>query len=137
MDAAEIKKWLMRGWRLDREIDALLRARQTTWERVTSVTAAQEGSVVSGSKDPHKFDRYAELEDLIDSRVDELVKIKREILAAVAQVTDEKLRTLLTERYVSFLTWEQIAVNLGYSYMHVCRLHGRALAALGEVLRNM
>ena len=58
------------------------------------------------------------------------VDLRRHIEVSIAQVEDGRLRELLRHRYIDGDTWESIAVKMDYSYMHVCRLHGDALAAL-------
>lgn len=58
------------------------------------------------------------------------VDLRRGIEAAINQVEDGRLRELLRRRYIDGDTWESIAVKMDYSYMHVCRLHGDALAAM-------
>lgn len=133
------KEWLRRGWKIDQEINSLLRTKRETRDRLTSITAGYDGDPVQGTRDPHKYDRLVELDSKIDERVDQLVQIKAEITDAIAQVQDSRYRTLLTERYMEFKTWEQIAVDMDYSRQHIDRLHGQALkefaAAMPEKMR--
>ena len=124
------KAWLKRGWQLDREINSLLRTKQETRARLMSITASYTGEPVNGTRDPHRYDRLAELEEKIDRRIDQLVAVKQEIMDAIAQVEDSRYRTLLTERYMEFKTWEQIAVDMNYSWKQIHRLHSQALKAL-------
>lgn len=129
-----IKQWLSRGRGVDQEIDALLKTRRETFDRLTSIAAQTTGDVVMASKDPHKYDRLVELNDLIDRRIDELVGIKAEILTAINQLEDWRHRAVLRSRYVDMKTWEQTAVDMHYSYMQVTRIHGYALIALDELM---
>lgn len=126
------KDWLRRGWQIDQEINSLLRTKQETRDRLTSVTAGYDGESVQGTRDPHRYDRLAELDEKIDQRIDQLVAVKQEIMDAIAQVEDSRYRTLLTERYMEFRTWEQIAVDMNYSWKHIHRIHGEALIELEE-----
>lgn len=126
------KEWLRRGWQIDQEINSLLRTKQETRDRLTSVTAGYDGESVQGTRDPHKYDRLAELDEKIDQRIDQLIQVKGEIADAIAQVQDTRYRTLLTERYLCFRTWEQIAVDMNYSWKHIHRIHGEALIELEE-----
>lgn len=122
------KEWLMRAWKIDEEIDALLVAKQKAYERCTSVTTKPRNVMVSSSADPDApLVAWQNIEKLIDDRVDQLTKVKAEILAAIEAVQDCILRALLIARYINFKTWEQIAVDLDFSYQWVCRLHGKAL----------
>jgi DNA-directed RNA polymerase specialized sigma subunit len=131
------KEWLKRGWKLDREITALLRTKEETRERLMSITAGYAGEPVQGTRDPHRYDRLAELDDMIDQRIDQLVQIKAEITDAIARVQDSRYRTLLTERYLRYRTWEQIAVDMNYTWRRVMQLHGEALLAMEDVLQKI
>lgn len=131
------KDYLSRARHLDREITALLRAKQEARSKALSATRAPDSVNANATPDPHgRFDRLVELEELIDRRVDALVDVKREILTAIAQVEDSRYRTLLTERYVNFLTWEEIAVEMHYSFRRVTQLHGEALRALLPIISH-
>jgi len=133
MEVSEIRAWLMRGWKIDREINALLRTYEETRAMVLSITANLQGDVVQSTKNPHKFDKLVELDDAINERIDELVSIKMEILEVVQTVEDTRYRTLLIERYTQFKTWEQIAVDMHYSFRRIMELHNDALAALRSI----
>lgn len=131
------KDFLQRGWHLDREINALLRARAEARSRALTTTRSPDCAPSGGTADPHAtFDRLAELEDTIDRRVDALTAVKQEILTAIAGLEDPRYRTLLTERYVNFRTWEEIAVEMHYSFRRVTQLHGEALRALLPIISH-
>ena len=133
MTEQQARDWLSRGWKLDTEINALLRAKQETWERLTAAVSVPGGGVQS-TPDPHRFDRYAAFEGLIDEKVDALVDVQKEVVTVISQVEDSALRTLLLLRYTSFLPWDQIAEAMSYSLRRIMQLHPRALAAAGAVI---
>lgn len=130
-----VKAWLNRARNIDREIDSLLRERTEERNKVLSVTSSYEAIVVSGTKDPHKFDRLAELETEIDNQIDNLVSVKAEILRAINKLEDGRFRDVLRLRYLESRTFEQIAVEINYSYKQTCRIHGRALLKIEEALK--
>lgn len=132
-----VKQWLSRARQCDREISVLMKAKDRERDRLLSMTASLDGDPVMHSSDPHKFDSYVELVDAINRRIDELYAIKKEVAAVIDQVKDDRLREVLLLRYVSIMSWEEIAVSMSYSYMHVCRLHGDALAAADAIWRKM
>lgn len=74
--------------------------------------------------------KIIELEKEIDAKVDKLVELRREIEAGIETVDSSTQRRLLKLRYIDGMTWERVAVEMNYSYMQVCRLHGKALNAL-------
>jgi hypothetical protein len=131
------KEWLNRAKNIDAEIGRLLREKRKAWERAVSVTSRLNANNVSGTKDPHKYDTLVAYENLIDAKVDELYAVKQEIMAAINNVQDSTLRALLTERYINGKKWEQIAVELHYTYCHVVQnLHPSALNEIAKQMRE-
>lgn len=130
MTTKEVKQWLWRARGIDKEINSLLKTRENEYARLTSITAQLTGITVSGTKDPHKYDRIAELDDTIMHRVDDLAAVKNEILAAIFQLEDQRYREVLKLYYVDCKTLEQIAVDMGYSFHHISHLKYEAIIAL-------
>lgn len=44
---------------------------------------------------------------------------------------------ILTMRYIDGMRWEEIACEIGYSFRHVTRLHGEALAAFTAMYKDV
>lgn len=58
----------------------------------------------------------------------ELQQIQRETAEAIYYLLDDvTLQTLLEQRYLASMRWEEIAVNMNYAYRWVMRLHVKAL----------
>ena len=135
MTTAEVKEWLTQVRAIDKEVTALLNARDITLAQCTSITARPKEIDVLGSTDPRGDDpwiKYAELEADINEKIDTLCDTKREILAAIQRVNDGALRTLLVERYINVKTWEQVAEDMGYAWAQIHRLHGQALNVIKD-----
>lgn len=128
------KQYLNRVRRIDKEISALLRLVQSTRESLESITQNYNSDGAQVTRDPHKFDRLIELEALVDSKVDEQIELKAEILRTIMQLDDRRQRLVLMEYYIEMKTWEQVAVDLNYSYMHITRLHGYALKEVQKII---
>lgn len=126
----------MRGWRLNREINNLIDAREAYRAMLTSVTPNLSGDVVQSTKDPHKFDRLAEYDDALGANIAEYDHIMWEIHTTIHKVKDSRYRLLLLDRYTLFKSWEQIAVDECYNIRHVWRLHGEALKAVEEYIHD-
>lgn len=129
------KQWLMQAWQIDDEITALLEARDHAKDRCLSVTVKYKEPVSgnSGGSDDGLVS-LVYLEQKIDARIDKLCEVKTDILSAINQLDDGRYRQLLIGRYIQCKTWEQVAVDMHYSYKQVCRLHGKALVAIKDVL---
>ena len=63
-----------------------------------------------------------------------LVQLKREIMDVIKSVSSLEYQTILEKRYLCFISWERIAVELGYSIQHTYRLHDAALKELDRIL---
>ena len=107
---------------------------QSTRESLESITQNYNTDGAQVTKDTHKFDRLIELEALVDSKVDEQIELKAEILRTIMQLDDRRQRLVLMEYYIEMKTWEQVAVDLNYSYMHITRLHGYALKEVQKII---
>ena len=71
-----------------------------------------------------------DLENEISADMLQLINLKREITETINKVENDEYKTILEKRYLCWLTWEQIAVDLNYSVMHIHRMHGEALKAV-------
>ena len=130
------KQFLNRARRIDREISQLLELQQHTRDRLTNITQTLTADIVSGSHDPHRFDKLAELESDINTKIDELVEVKREIFHLIQQLPTRSHRLVLMSYYLDMRTWEQTAVNMNYSWRQTMRIHGQALIEVEEILQQ-
>lgn len=131
-----VKQWLSRARQCDREISVLKEAKDRERDRLLSITASLDGDPVSHSSEPHKFDGYVELVDILDKRIKELYAIKKEILTLIDKVPDSRFRRLLTLYYVSGKTWSEVETEMAYSHVHMRRLHGWALVSADNIWRQ-
>lgn len=124
------KEWLSRARDMDLEIKALERTKQSLYDKATNTVPNSSGMNVQGSSDPHKSESYAIYSAELDEMVKRLRDVKMDILRVINTLpdTDSILRTILIERYVQCVpTWEQIALDIDYSYRDTTRKHGEAL----------
>ena len=71
--------------------------------------------------------KIIDLEDSIKKDIEKLVDLKKEIMGVIKAVPNVEYQTLLEKRYLCFITWEQIAVDMNYSMQHIHRMHSAAL----------
>lgn len=127
-------KYLKRYINLDREIDrkleevARLRSKLT---RVTEVfTAEPRGGGSIRGKTENIIAKIVDLEKEIDADVDRLISIRDNIKAIIEAVEDDREKLLLQYRYLDGRTFEEIAVQMHYSWRQIHRLHSKALTNL-------
>ena len=94
----------------------------------------ENGMNVLGIGDCPYDDLRPELQESLQTDIDRLVELKKEIMGTVKAVEDVELQALLEKRYLCFLSWEKIAVDMHSSIQHIYRMHDTALAAVEEIL---
>ena len=71
--------------------------------------------------------KIIDLQEEINKDIDRLVDLKREIMGVIKAVPNVEYQTILEKRYLCFISWEQIAVDMGYELRYIHKLHGKAL----------
>lgn len=71
--------------------------------------------------------KIIDLQDEINRDIDHLVDLKRELVGVIHNVEDVECRLLLELRYLCFKSWEDIAVQMGYTTRNIHYLHKQAL----------
>ena len=128
------KQWLARGRWIEREICALMKTRDETRDRLTRITQNYDGDGAQSTKDPHKFDALLELEDRLDAMIDKLYQTKNEILDAIDKLEDSRERIALRAYYIDMKTWEEVAVELKYSWRQTMYIRKSALQHIDEII---
>ena len=71
-----------------------------------------------------------------EKELDRLADLRKEIRSVIDSVEDARLHSLLWRRYISGMTWEQVAVSMNYTYRRVTQLHGDALKAIRIIMSH-
>lgn len=131
------KEYLGQAYRLDQRINSKLEQVLSLRDLTTKATATMSDMPGSGSRNVYKMQdiigKIIDLENEINADIDQLVDLKREMVAVIKSVKNPEYQTLLELRYLCFKPWEQIAVEMGYSIHHLYRLHNSALAICDEI----
>ena len=130
-DESVTKKEFLNQYRnAEREIaiklDEIVRLR----EMAIKVTQVLTPDKVKGGMENRREESIAKIVDMekeIGASIDNLKKIREQVECAINAIPDANQRDVLRLRYLNGKTWEQIAVQLEFSYQWVCKLHGRAL----------
>lgn len=130
------KEYLQRVRDVQAEVGQLRRLRQQAYEQATRATARPSKAPAHGAGDGGGLlAGYADCAAELDSAVERLFAIEREVLAVIAQVPDSRYRRLLRARYVEGKTWEEIACEMHYSYTQVVKyFHPRALSCVEDAI---
>lgn len=125
------KEYLSQARLLDTRINAKIQQVAALNDLATSATATLSGMPHSPNRGSSKMaDAVVKIVDLqheINHDIDELVDLKQEITRRIKSIPNTEFQLVLEKRYLCFMPWEQIAVDMGYSIQHIYRLHDWAL----------
>ncbi len=132
------KEYLNQAWNIDRRVNSKLHQVKTLRDLVTKATSTLGTEPVSGTKNVHRLedtiDRIIDLENDINDDIDRLIDLKREVMATIGKVEDPNESMLLELRYLSFLSWDEIAVEMRFTARWVHVLHSKALVTVENIL---
>ena len=107
------KEYLSQARLLDARINAKIQQVAALNDLATHATATLTGMPRNPNRSESRMAeavvKIVDLQNEINHDIDELVDLKRE------------------KRYLCFMPWEKIAVDMGYSIQHIYRLHDWAL----------
>lgn len=125
------KTYLSQARYLDMRIKSKLQQVDSLNELATTCTSVLTGMPRNPSGSTSRMaDAICKIVDLqaeINRDIDTLVDLKKEIMGVIKAVVNPEHQTLLEKRYLCFLSWEKIAVDMGYDLRYIHKLHTRAL----------
>lgn len=130
----KIKEYLRQAYRIDQRINSKLEQIAALHDLATKATVTYSDMPKSpnrsGSKIEDAITKIMDLEDEINRDIDKLVDLKTDITHLIKNLDSHEHQIILEQRYLCFKSWEQIAVDMGYSIQHTFRLHDAALTEL-------
>ena len=89
-------------------------------------------SLPEGAGYERQVARIIELENEIDSLIDDYVDLKHKIIGEIQELHNSKHIEILYKKYVEGKKLEVIAVEMKYTFQYVVLLHGYALKEFSE-----
>lgn len=136
-----VKDFLNRIRKIDVLINTKLEEISMLRNRLTNVTANTEKERVQTSMQGDKFgdtiSKIIDLEREINNDIDVLVEYKTRARKLIETLDDDVLKVILYRRYFHGCTFEEIAVEIGYSWRWTCKLHGKALQKLNKAKEDI
>ena len=88
----------------------------------------------SGPKDTlgETIAKIMSLEDDINTRIDELVTMKKEAFSMISKVPDLDQQNVLVGRYIQLKKWEDLAAEFECTTQWLFEIHGKALLAFAK-----
>lgn len=71
-------------------------------------------------------------EDDINTRINELVTMKKEAFNMISKIPDLDQQNVLVGRYIQLKKWEDLAAEFNYTTQWIFEIHGKALLAFAS-----
>lgn len=141
MEEMTAKEYLMQVRNLESKMKILKEEIDTLREMVVSTGAIQQGERVLSSGTQDKMaktickinEKECEWNDLMR----EFALVRANVIINIQKLNNPEYEQILYKRYCQSKKWEEIALEMNYTYQWVCKLHGRALLELDKVLNNL
>jgi len=128
------KDFLSQAYRIDQRVNSKLEQVMSLRELAAKATATLRsgGRMASGNIRSMEdiIAKMMDLENEINQDINTLMDLKRDIVKVIKKIENPEYQTLLELRYLCFKTWEQIAVEMGYSIQNAYKMHDRALKSI-------
>lgn len=137
MNAKEaLRKVLLDNAKIEYKLGELAQLRAMA----TKVTAVMGTEVVARSRDPHTMENAVEkiiaAQEEINRLIDAYVDHKTAMSEVIDTLDNPAHIQVLTGRYFRGKTLELLSGEMGYSYRHICNLHGDAIAAVDRIMEE-
>lgn len=136
---SEAQIWLESVEKTDSIIKNKLIEKQQWKDIALGITANMDGERVqsSGAKDKmaSAVTKCVDMEAEIDSLVDKLIDIKKDVIKTIEQLYSPTEYKLLHLRYIQYIPLKDIADMWGTEYTNITTTHGRALKHV-QAIRN-
>ena len=130
------KDYLSQIGRLNRMINNKLIEIQQLRVMAANVSAVSNEEKVQSTPNFDKmgatFAKIEEMEEKLDSLIDDFIDRKNHIIAQIDGIDNELSYAILFSRYIERKSLEKIATELNYSYKSINRYHGAALKEFEE-----
>lgn len=133
-----VKEYLEQAKYLDMRINSKIEQLSTLNDLATKCTVTLSDMPRNPNKSTSNMEdtivKIIDLQEEINRDIDQLVDLKREIMVVIKKISNVEYQTILENRYLSFMSWEQIAVEMKYSIQQIYRLRDRAHKVVEKIV---
>ncbi len=98
--------------------------------RVTPALTGMPGGPSDGQSLPRAVESIVQAQQELQAQINQCGYIRREVVAALEQVTNARDHEILRRRYILGQRWEKIAVEMHLEYRWVTRRHRRTVESM-------
>lgn len=133
------KEYLSQAFIVNKRINSKLQQVSALRSLALKVNSTFEEDKVSTTRKQSPMEdaivKIIDLENEINSDIDDLIEIKRKIASEISLLTDENYKMVLELRYVALMKWEEISVATDYDLRWVYRIHNKAIKEFEKPLK--
>lgn len=133
------KEYLGQAFYLDKRINSKLEQVESLNTLATKATATLSDMPKSPNRGTSRLEdtivKIIDLQEEINRDIDRLIDLKADIVSIIKKVDDKELQTILEKRYLCFLSWERIAVDMHYNIRTIYRLHNKGLEKVNKIIK--
>lgn len=133
MTYEEKVRWLRRyqdSLRRERELAEEVEQLRARACKVTPSLTGMPGGTCDGQSLPRAVESIVQAQQELQAQINQCGYIRREVVAALEQVTNARDHEILRRRYLLGQKWEQIAVEMHLEYRWVTRRHRRTVESM-------
>lgn len=134
------KKFLQQAFYLDQRINSKIEQIDTLNSLARKATSTLSDMPKAPGRNTSRLEdiivKIVMLQEEINNDIDSLVDIKIRITEMINDMEDKEQQMVLEKRYLNFLSFEKIAVDLNFSIQHVFRIHKQALSEIEPVIKK-
>lgn len=138
---SEAQIFLEQPEKLDIQIRNKLIEKQQWHDIALGITANMEGERVQStgakSKMADAVNKCVDMEAEIDSLVDRLIDVKKDVIQTIEKLDSPTEYNVLHMRYIQYMSLQEIADHYNRDYGWVTTTHGRALKSVQVILENV
>lgn len=140
MNKQNAREYFSKAYRIDHRI----RSKFEQLESLNALATRATSTLSAMPRNPNRststmadvIARIIDLQEEINQDIIRLVDSKREIMTIIKSIENSEYKTLLEKRYLCFLTWEKIAVDMSYTIHHLYKMHNAALEVCSKILNQ-
>lgn len=129
-------RWLRRyqdSLRRERELAAELEQLRARACKVTPALTGMPGGPSDGQSLARAVESIVQAQQKLQAQINQCGYIRREVVAALEQVTNARDHEILRRRYILGQRFEQISVDMHMEYRWVRRVHKKAVEKIHDI----
>lgn len=132
------KEYLQQLHKIDVMINQRIQEKAELREKLSSIGSFDyskervQTSLPEGAGYERQIARIIDLENEIDSLIDDYADLKHKIIGEIHELKNSKHIEILYKRYIEDKKLQQVAIEMGYSYDYIKHTHGYALQKFGN-----